>query len=118
MRQAILPLVLIVLVASSARPQVLTGKKPIVPLPNRNIKDALTPDEQKKHFQLPEGFEVELVAAEPLVINPITMALDDKGRLYVSESHTYRYGPSGSPVKPFRNPVVRLDPLPEGKGFK
>jgi putative membrane-bound dehydrogenase-like protein len=118
MRKALLSLILLSLVTGVARSQVLTGKLPIVPVPNRNIKDALTPEEQKKHFQLPEGFEVELVAAEPLVINPVTMAFDDKGRLYVSESHTYRYGPSGSPVKPFRNPVVRLDPLPEGKGFK
>ena len=42
------------------------------------------------------------------------MVLDDKGRIIVSESHTYRYGPPGSPIKPFANPVVRLDP--DGKG--
>ena len=42
------------------------------------------------------------------------MVLDDRGRMIVSESHTYRYGPSGSPIKPFANPVVRLDP--DGKG--
>jgi quinoprotein glucose dehydrogenase len=76
------------------------------------------PADEKKLFVLPRGFEIELVAAEPLVINPITMALDEKGRLYVSESHTYRYGPGGSPVKPFSNPIVRLDPLPDGKGYK
>jgi putative membrane-bound dehydrogenase-like protein len=74
--------------------------------------------DQLKHFNFPEGFEIELVAEEPLVINPITMTLDEKGRIIVSESHTYRYGPSGSPIKPFANPVIRLDPLPEGKGFK
>ena len=28
------------------------------------------------------------------------MVLDDKGRIIVSESHTYRYGKSGTPVKP------------------
>jgi quinoprotein glucose dehydrogenase len=44
--------------------------------------------------------------------------VDEKGRIYVSESHTYRYGPSGSPVKPFSNPVVRLEPTPDGKGLK
>lgn len=118
MRQALVLFILLVIASANARAQVLKGKLPIVPLPNKNIKDALEPAEQKKHFQLPEGFEVELVAAEPLVINPVTMAMDEKGRLYVSESHTYRYGPSGSPIKPFRNPVVRLDPLPEGKGYK
>ncbi|HTN74168.1 MAG TPA: hypothetical protein VL096_02940, partial [Pirellulaceae bacterium] len=44
------------------------------------------------------------------------MTLDDRGRMYVSESHTYRFGPSGSPVKTPTNPIVRLDPKPDG-GF-
>lgn len=81
------------------------------------IKSPLSPDQQKRTFVFPEGFELELVAAEPLVINPVTMIVDEQGRIYVSESHTYRYGPSGSPVKPFANPVVRLDPQPDGKGY-
>jgi putative membrane-bound dehydrogenase-like protein len=98
--------------------QVLTGKKPIVPVPDHKVRTRLSAEEEKKHFQVPEGFEVELVAAEPQIINPITLAVDDKGRIYVSESHTYRYGPSGSPIKPYRNPVVRLDPLPDGKGYQ
>ena len=81
------------------------------------IKTRLSAAEELKQFTVPDGFTIELVAEEPLVINPITMTLDDKGRILVSESHTYRYGPSGSPVKPFKNPVVRLDPKPDGKGY-
>ncbi len=69
------------------------------------IKAPISAEQQKKYFVVPEGFEIELVAADPLVINPITMAMDDKGRIIVSESHTYRYGPPGSPIKPFANPV-------------
>lgn len=83
-----------------------------------SVKTRLSAAEQLKHFVVPEGFAVELVAADPLVINPITLATDEKGRLYVSESHTYRYGPPGSPIKPYANPVVRLDPTPDGKGLK
>lgn len=71
-------------------------------------------DEELKAFELPEGFEIELIAAEPLVINPVCVTLDDRGRMYVSESHTYRFGPSGSPVKTPTNPIVRLDPKPAG----
>lgn len=70
--------------------------------------------EQAKRFAVPEGFEIELVAAEPLVHDPVALAFDDAGRLYVSESHTYRYGPDGSPVKPHTNPIVRLKPRPDG----
>jgi putative membrane-bound dehydrogenase-like protein len=117
-KRLLLVLVLLMVGTGGVRSQVLVGKKPIVPVPDRNIRKQLSAAEEKKYFQLPEGFEIELVAEEPAVINPITMALDEKGRLYVSESHTYRYGPQGSPVKPFSNPVVRLDPLPDGKGFR
>ena len=78
------------------------------------IKTRLSAVEQKKHFIVPKDFEIELVAADPLIINPITMVVDDKGRIIVSESHTYRFGPPGSPIKPYANPVVRLDP--DGKG--
>ncbi|HMF17553.1 MAG TPA: hypothetical protein VKE98_10125, partial [Gemmataceae bacterium] len=94
------------------------SNQPNVSAVDPKIKKPLTAKEQLKHFNFPEGFEMGLVAEEPLVINPITMTLDDKGRIIVSESHTYRYGPQGSPIKPFANPVIRLDPLPEGKGFK
>jgi putative membrane-bound dehydrogenase-like protein len=84
------------------------------PAVDPKVKDRQKPADQTKNFILPEGFVAELVAGDPLVINPVTIMTDEKGRLLVSESHTYRYGPSGSPVKPFRNPVVRLDP--DGNG--
>jgi quinoprotein glucose dehydrogenase len=81
------------------------------------IKNRLSAAEQIKEFTVPKDFAIELVAGDPLVINPVTLAVDDKGRMVVSESHTYRYGPSGSPVKPYKNPVIRLEPKPDG-GFE
>lgn len=78
------------------------------------IKKQISAQEQLKHFVVPKDFEIELVAADPVIINPVTMTLDDQGRIILSESHTYRYGPPGSPIKPFANPVIRLDP--DGKG--
>jgi len=92
--------------------------QPPAPAQDKKITKHQAPADQRQHFVLPPGFEIELVAAEPLVINPISMTLDEKGRIYVSESHTYRYGPNGTPVKPFSNPIIRLDPLPDGKGYQ
>ncbi|HEX9795061.1 MAG TPA: c-type cytochrome [Planctomycetota bacterium] len=46
---------------------------------------ALSPDEECATFVVPEGFRVELVAAEPLVRDPVAMAWDGPGRLWVVE---------------------------------
>ena len=40
-------------------------------------------------FVVAPGFHVELVAAEPLVQDPIAMSFDESGRLYVVEMHDY-----------------------------
>lgn len=40
-------------------------------------------------FRLPPGFEIELVAAEPLVADPVAAAFDGRGRLFVLELGDY-----------------------------
>ena len=42
-----------------------------------------------KAMTVPKGFSVTLVAAEPDVVQPIAFAIDDRGRLWVAEAHTY-----------------------------
>ena len=39
-----------------------------------------------RSFTLPDGFALELVAAAPLVHRPISIAYDDQGRLYATDS--------------------------------
>jgi putative membrane-bound dehydrogenase-like protein len=49
-------------------------------------------------FQLRKGFRLELVAAEPLVTEPIALAFDEDGRLFVIEMNDFSEGerqPSG-----------------------
>ena len=53
--------------------------------------DPLTPAEQQKKFQLPDGFEIELVTSEPHIPKPINMAFDARGRLWVAGSIEYPY---------------------------
>ncbi len=43
------------------------------------------PAEALKTFQLRPGFHIELVAAEPLIRDPVAMAFDEFGRIYVVE---------------------------------
>ena len=40
-------------------------------------------------FRLPEGFRAQVFAAEPDVQNPLAMAWDTRGRLWVAECYTY-----------------------------
>ena len=46
-------------------------------------------DEAAAKMQLPEGFRATVFAAEPDVQNPIAMAWDDRGRMWVAENYTY-----------------------------
>ncbi|MBW2267316.1 MAG: c-type cytochrome [Deltaproteobacteria bacterium] len=45
----------------------------------------LSPEAARAAFRTAPGFRVELVAAEPLVVDPVAMDWDDRGRLYVVE---------------------------------
>jgi putative heme-binding domain-containing protein len=53
--------------------------------------DPLPPAEQQKKFQLPDGFEIELVTSEPHIPKPINMAFGARGRLWVAGSVEYPY---------------------------
>ncbi len=53
------------------------------------IQKPLKPADSIKHMHLPEGFHVELYAAEPDVVKPIAMNFDFRGRLWVLESTDY-----------------------------
>src|SRR5204862_2652634 len=44
-------------------------------------------------FKVPAGWKVELVAAEPLLANPVCFALDDDGKtIYVGETFRHHKG--------------------------
>ena len=49
----------------------------------------LSPADAIKKMQVPEGFRVELVASEPDIMNPVAMAFDERGRIWVTESFEY-----------------------------
>ena len=51
--------------------------------------DYLSPQESMKHFNLPKGYHIELVASEPMVKEPVAIAWDGDARMYVAELLTY-----------------------------
>lgn len=53
------------------------------------LQAPLAPEQSMQHIQVPPGFELQLFAAEPDIINPICMAWDERGRLWVVETVDY-----------------------------
>ncbi len=49
----------------------------------------LSPEEAADAMTVPDGFSVTLAAAEPDVLRPIALALDDRGRVWVAEAMGY-----------------------------
>ncbi|MCG8583457.1 MAG: c-type cytochrome [Pirellulales bacterium] len=49
----------------------------------------LPPKEAIKKIRVPKGFNITLFAGEPNVMQPIAMAFDDRGRLWVVECYSY-----------------------------
>lgn len=51
--------------------------------------DFLSPEESMEKFYLPEGYKIELVASEPMVNEPVAIAWDGNGKMYVAQMDTY-----------------------------
>lgn len=49
----------------------------------------LPPKESLRKFQLPPGYRIELVASEPMVQEPVAIAWDGNGAMYVVQMNTY-----------------------------
>ena len=50
---------------------------------------ALPPAEAVKSFQLPVGYEMQLVVGEPVIKEPVVTVFDGNGRMFVAEMRTY-----------------------------
>ena len=93
----LVPLVLILVIGVSAdEPDSEQGKPDSV---DRDYSselpriDPLEPEEALKSFELRPGFHIELVAAEPLIADPVAVAFDADSRLYVVEMRGYSEHP-------------------------
>ena len=53
------------------------------------MANGLAPEEAARAMTVPPGFQVKLLACEPDVQQPIAMAFDDRGRLWVAEAYSY-----------------------------
>src|SRR5690349_7764249 len=57
------------------------------------VDGPLTPEQALRAFQVDPGLVVEIVAAEPVVGDPVALAFDERGRMFVAENRGYPIGP-------------------------
>ncbi|MEW6306122.1 MAG: PVC-type heme-binding CxxCH protein [Verrucomicrobiota bacterium] len=57
------------------------------------VDGPLTPEQAIASFKVDPGLRVELVAAEPLVVDPVAVCWDERGRMFVAENRGYPLGP-------------------------
>jgi len=68
--------------------------------------EPLTVEEALRSFRLPDDLTIELVAAEPDVVDPVAIRFDAQGRLWVVQMVDYPYGP-----QPGERPLSRISRL-------
>lgn len=81
------------------------------------VKDApidfLSPEESMKTFYLPEGYKAELVASEPMIDEPVAIAWDGDGKMYVAEMNTYMQNVDGDGTN---RPISKIKLLEDTNG--
>ena len=69
------------------------------PKARRELKEDLSGTDAAAYMSVPEGFHVQLAAGEPQVHQPVAMAFDHRGRLWVAEAYTYpKRAPEGQGI--------------------
>ncbi|MBC7965020.1 MAG: dehydrogenase, partial [Fuerstia sp.] len=73
----------------------------------------LSPEQAVQRMQLADGFEVQLVASEPLVCQPVCIEFDDRGRLWVIQYLQYPNPEGLKRVQVDRYSRTKYDRVPE-----
>ena len=82
-------------------------------VPRAAVAQGYAPDEATRHMTVPEGLEVQLVAAEPLVRQPVAIEFDDAGRLWVIQYLQYPNPAGLKRTKVDRYSRTQYDKVPE-----
>ncbi|MGZ0171753.1 MAG: DUF7133 domain-containing protein [Planctomycetales bacterium] len=82
-------------------------------VPSEEAPPALSPAAAVKEFKVADGLEIQLVTAEPLVNQPLSISFDDRGRMWVLQYRQFP-NPNGlTPVKVDNWLRTKYDKLPE-----
>ncbi len=79
----LLPFSILLMLAGTGKPPVKNISTAYAPADSARLKKAM------ESFRLEPGLRIDLIAAEPLVIDPVAMAFDENRRMYVVEDRGY-----------------------------
>ncbi len=84
------------------------------------LAQTLSPEEAVRRMKVADGFEVKIVAAEPMVRQPVSISFDDAGRVWVVQYLQYPAPAGLKPVKvdQYLRTVYDRVPEPPPKGPK
>ncbi|HKS37843.1 MAG TPA: c-type cytochrome, partial [Verrucomicrobiae bacterium] len=88
---------------------------PVVPKEKIPPAPVLPPSEALKSFKLQPGFRIELVASEPLVHDPVQIAFDPDGRLWVLEMSGFMPNLEGAELEKVGSVALLEDTDDDGK---
>jgi mono/diheme cytochrome c family protein/glucose/arabinose dehydrogenase len=104
---------LALLLAAAAGVDVVSGRQAKSwPPPVQKVAEespALSPEAEHKTFYMPPGYRVELVASEPMVVDPILVDFDLEGRMWVVEMLGFMPDTSGADSREPDGRVVVLE---------
>jgi glucose/arabinose dehydrogenase/mono/diheme cytochrome c family protein len=69
----------------------------------------LSPEESMKSFNLPKGYKLELVASESMLNEPVAIAWDGNGKMYVAEMCTYMQDVDGTGTREPLGKILLLE---------
>ncbi len=78
-----------------------------------DVAGGFTPEEAVKRMVVPDGFHVEVFAAEPMVRQPVSACFDERGRLWVVEYLQYPNPAGLKPVTVDQYLRTEYDKMPE-----
>ncbi|MCA9012907.1 MAG: c-type cytochrome [Planctomycetaceae bacterium] len=76
---------------------------------------AKSPEESQACFEIEPGYRIELIAAEPLITDPVAIDFDHLGRMFVVEYTDYPVGPKDPAAPPLSQIVLLEDTDKDGR---